>query len=171
MGHVRVIAGTLTVRYGRFFPINFPKSTKTQCNKQIMRQRSAVFPHIFLRLHSKQPFRLSICIHISGLLFKTCSGGIVFGVLLSMPCSNERMWTEYMSVPTGSSIFRKLWCIACSMLLWKICMNYTVRKIKKTNVTTCNTKWQRPNLSLLRYNQLSAIQEERVHGGFVLTSD
>ena len=58
MGHVRVIAGMLTVRYGRFFPINFPKSTKTQHNKQIMRQRSAVFPHIFLRLHSKQPFRL-----------------------------------------------------------------------------------------------------------------
>ena len=29
----------------------------------------------------------------------------------------------------------------------------------------------RPNLSLLRYNQLSAIQEERVHGGFLLTSD
>ena len=32
-----------------FPPINFPKSTKTQRNKQIMRQRSAVFPHIFLR--------------------------------------------------------------------------------------------------------------------------
>ena len=41
-----------------FCKINFPKSTKAQRNKQIMRQRSAVFPHIFLRLHSKQPFRL-----------------------------------------------------------------------------------------------------------------
>ena len=40
MGSVRVIAGTMTVIYGRFPPINFPKSTKTQCNKQIMRQRS-----------------------------------------------------------------------------------------------------------------------------------
>ena len=37
MGHVRVIAGTLTVRYGVFMdgfcPINFPKSTKTQRKK------------------------------------------------------------------------------------------------------------------------------------------
>ena len=55
----KVIAGTLTVRYGRFSShLNVPKSTKTQRNKQIMSQRSGVFLHIFLRLHSKQPFRL-----------------------------------------------------------------------------------------------------------------
>ena len=39
-------------------PINFPKLTKTLRNKQIMCQRSAVFPHVFLHLHSKQHFRL-----------------------------------------------------------------------------------------------------------------
>ena len=56
MGHVRVIS-----RYSdgkAFCPINFPKSTKTQRNKQVMRQRTAVFPHVLLHLHSKQPFRL-----------------------------------------------------------------------------------------------------------------
>ena len=48
MGHVRVIS-----RYSdgkAFCPINFPKSTKTQRNKQVMRQRTAVFPHILLHL-------------------------------------------------------------------------------------------------------------------------
>ena len=71
MGHLRVIAGTLTVGYGRFFPINFPKSTNTQRNKQIMRQRSAVFPHIFLRLHEFETalwvVNLYVGAYISGL--------------------------------------------------------------------------------------------------------
>ena len=31
-----MIAGTLTVRYGRVFPINFPELKKTQCNKKII---------------------------------------------------------------------------------------------------------------------------------------
>ena len=55
-----------------FFPINFPESTKTQRNKNIMRKRSTVLTHIFLYLHSKQRFKCS-------LLSKTYFGGIVFG--------------------------------------------------------------------------------------------
>ena len=47
-----------------FSPINFPNSTKTQRNKQIMHQRSVVFSHIFLRLHSKQPFRLLVNLYV-----------------------------------------------------------------------------------------------------------
>ena len=50
MGHVRIIAGSLTVRYGRFFPINVPESTKTHCNKQIMRKSSTIFTHICFTL-------------------------------------------------------------------------------------------------------------------------
>ena len=49
-----MLTGTLTED---MVGINLSKSTKPQDqhNKQIMRQRSAVFRHIFLRLHSKQP--------------------------------------------------------------------------------------------------------------------
>ena len=59
-----------------FCPINVPKSTKTERNKQIRRQGSAVFPHIFLRLHSKQPFRLYMCMYISGLNLKRVPGAL-----------------------------------------------------------------------------------------------
>ena len=65
-----------------FCPINFPKSTKTQRNKQIMRQRSADFPHIFLRLNSRQPGCKFVCrpLHqqpfnlkrVPGALFSVC---------------------------------------------------------------------------------------------------
>ena len=41
MGCVRVIAGTMTVRYGRFSLINVAKSTKIQRNKQITHNNSA----------------------------------------------------------------------------------------------------------------------------------
>ena len=44
-----------------FSPINFPKSTKTQHNKQIMRQRSVVFPHIFLLYTRNSPLGCITC--------------------------------------------------------------------------------------------------------------
>ena len=71
MGHVRVIAALASTqaasdsRIWIFFPINFPESTKTQVNKNIMCRRSTVLTHIFLHLHSKQRFNLLICMHIS----------------------------------------------------------------------------------------------------------
>ena len=46
---------------GKIWTVFLPKSTKTQRNKQIMRQRSVVSPHIFLHLHSKQPFGCITC--------------------------------------------------------------------------------------------------------------
>ena len=50
-----------------FFPINVPKSTKTQRNKHIMRQRYGVLPYVFLHLYSKQRYSLYICLYISSL--------------------------------------------------------------------------------------------------------
>ena len=47
MGHVRVIAGTLTGRYRRVISINLSKSAKTKRNEKLMRNRSAVFSCIY----------------------------------------------------------------------------------------------------------------------------
>ena len=43
-----------------------------------MRKHSTVLTQIFLQIHSKQRFRLNICMYIRSLLSKTCSSGIVF---------------------------------------------------------------------------------------------
>ena len=45
-----------------------------------MRKHSTVLTHIFLHIHSKQRFRLTIYMYIRSLLSKTCSSGIVFGL-------------------------------------------------------------------------------------------
>ena len=69
-----------------FFARNFPGSTKTQRNKNIIRKRSTVLTHIFLHLHSKQHFKfyIKLCMYISTLLSKTCCCGIDFGAFITV---------------------------------------------------------------------------------------
>ena len=75
MGHIKVIAGTLTVIYGWVFSINFPESMKIQRNK-----KTSVTGRLFCRMFScKFTLDTAFSMYISILLCKTCSGGIVFG--------------------------------------------------------------------------------------------
>ena len=59
MGHVTVIASTLmTNKIWTFFPHELSYIGENSAQQQIMRNSSAVLPHIFLNLHSKQRFKL-----------------------------------------------------------------------------------------------------------------
>ena len=57
-----------------------------------MRKHSTVLTQIFLQIHSKQRFRVTIYMYIRSLLSKTCSSGIVFGKFNQMyPCTFKNL--------------------------------------------------------------------------------
>ena len=57
-----------------------------------MRKHSIVLRQIFLQIHSKQRFRLTIYMYIRSLLSKTCSSGIVFGKFNQIyPCTFKNL--------------------------------------------------------------------------------
>ena len=100
-----------------FCPKNFPKSTKTQRNKQIMRQRSAVFPHIVLRLTRNSPLGCKFVCTSAAFNLKRVPGALSSVSLIKLNralsiyllCSPiYAMFKWAFPQGSGSSIFMKL---------------------------------------------------------------